>query len=90
MALVYERQIKDSKKIAEHLAGIREYSNEVLIQQYNRMFRLGLMDVHNQKLYVLALRIEFLKRFNKTPIIFEDNIILRLTKKIDIKYIYDK
>ena len=49
------------------------------------MWKLGLMDFHNQKLYVLSLRIEFLKRFDKSPIIFEDNIILRLTDEIELE-----
>ncbi|HIB46883.1 MAG TPA: hypothetical protein EYN07_02350 [Flavobacteriaceae bacterium] len=89
MAQIYERQKGDSEKITEQLVEIKEYSNEILVQQYNRMFRLGLMDVHIQKLYVLALRIEFIRRFGKAPIVFEDNIILRLTEKIDINYIYN-
>jgi len=76
MAQIYERRKGDYEQMAKHLTKEKNYTGEILIQQYNRMLKLGLMDVHAQKLYVLTLRIEFLERFDRTPILFEDNINL--------------
>lgn len=70
MAQIYERRIGDSEKIDEHLSEKEKYSEEILIRQYNRILKLKLRDTHSQKLYVLCLRIEFLKRYNKSPILF--------------------
>lgn len=85
MPQVYEPQKGDSEEISLHLKNINTYSDKILIRQYNRMVKLGLMDIHTQKLYVLSLRIAFLNRFNKSPIIFEDNVILRLSGEIEME-----
>jgi len=84
MAQLYEREEDDPIKIEQHLLEMETYSDAILIRQYNRLLRLGLRDFHFQKLYALALRIEFLRRFGKSPINLEENHIIRLTDEIEL------
>jgi hypothetical protein len=84
MAQIYEPLQGDSEMISIYLTEIRLLSDELLIRQYNRMVRLGLSDYHTQKLYVLSLRIEFLTRFDKSPVLFEENLVIRLTEEIEL------
>lgn len=84
MALLYERMEDDPIKIEKHLLEMETYSDTILIRQYNRLLRIGLYGCRFHKLYALALRTEFIRRFDKSPIIFEENHIIRLTDEIEL------
>jgi len=84
MTQLYERKKGDSFEVSKHLIAIEKLSDAILIRQYNRMLRIGFRNFHFQKLYILALRIEFLRRFDKSPILFEENHIIKLTVEIEL------
>ena len=62
---------------------ITNLKNEELIEQYNKQAILGIVGVHAQALKLLALRKVFIERFDKSPVLIEDDFSISLTGKID-------
>ena len=73
----------DSDMLDNYLKEFSDMSDQILIRQYNRMVKLGFIEFYFQKIYLLALRIEFLKRFDNSPILLEENYIIKLTGEIN-------
>ena len=65
---------------------IKNLKNEDLIDQYNEQAILGILGVHAQALKLLELRKAFIKRFDKSPILIEDDIVISLMGKIDATF----
>ena len=68
----------DQKQIENYLKSFRGYSNAELVEAYNKQAKLGIVGVHAQALYLMALNQELKFRFGKSPIILDENQILSL------------
>ena len=83
MEQIYIRRQGDKEQISKHLANMKQYSDKKLIKRYNSSVKTGIVGVHAQGLYLLAMRIEFLRRFDKSPVRFEDNCVIGLSGEIE-------
>ncbi len=59
-------------------------SNATLIDTYNSAWKVGIVGSHAQAVSYYALHVAFTKRFEKSPILIEDKIILSLTDPIKV------
>ena len=85
MKHVYINRIGDREKIIEYKSDLEKLSNRKLIDRYNSLAKVGIVGVHQQVLLIIALHQLFLKRFKKSPILVENNIIISL--KGEIRYV---
>ena len=70
----------DREVISEYKDRFKLYSNKELIKAYNALN--GLYGVHPQALHFIALRQEFLERFNQSPFKISMNNLIGLGDKI--------
>ena len=82
MQHVYIQREGDLEKVKEKLEYFKVKTNEELIDSYNDSVNCGIVGVHAQGLHLIAMRIEFLSRFKKSPVTLEDEIIIDLSGKI--------
>jgi hypothetical protein len=75
MEYIYIQRRGDTETITESINGFATISNESLIDDYNKQFKCGITGVHAQALYLMAMGHVFLKRFGKSPIYMEDNVL---------------
>ena len=68
MEQYYSRRQDDSQHISGFLENIEKLTNEELIQDYKNNLKVGLSGMHLHSLRLLALRIVFIRRFDKSPI----------------------
>lgn len=84
MEQYYSRRQDDVEHISGFLENIERLTDEELIQDYKNNLKVGLSGMHLHSLRLLALRIVFIRRFNKTPIKFIDNCIIRIGEGFEI------
>jgi hypothetical protein len=82
MKHVFITKIGDRATIIGLLEGNLKNSDMELIQQYNNSVKIGILGSHRQGQVLIALHHAFLKRFQKSPILFEENILISLTEPI--------
>ena len=75
MEYIYVYREDDAAEILEYRVGFIKKTAEELVELYNREARMGIIGVHRQTLYLLALKIEFDERFGLSPISFEDSVL---------------
>ena len=80
MKHVYTQRKGDKAEIINYIERFENYTNLELVNAYNS--QKAIYGVHRQGLYLYALDIVFKKRFNKSPISNEENIIFGLTGRI--------
>ena len=85
MKHVHIQRKGDREQISSFHKNIKEKTNQELVDSYNQSQQKGLFGVHAQALYIIALRFELLKRFNKSPITVKDNCIIGFTGKIKLE-----
>lgn len=61
----------DQETIQEVLNRFRFYNDQELVDTYNREARMGIIGIHQQQLYLIALSEVIRERFNHNPIFFE-------------------
>lgn len=83
MKYVYIKRISDEKIIEEYAAQFRQSSLEELVEDYNRQQKCGIVGVHRQALYLIAMRQEFLNRLKESPV-FLKNYILEMAGPVEI------
>ena len=81
MKYVFISREGDQETFRTFYKNLEAFPNEILLEQYNREVKIGIVGVHAQALKLLALRKIFLERFGESPIIFEDNMVISLTGK---------
>jgi len=64
------------------LSGYTQLDNAGLIEVYNSAWRVGIVGSHLQAVSYYALHIAFKRRFGKSPILIEEEIILSLSEPI--------
>lgn len=81
MDYIYIKREGDSESLKETVLKLKEFTNVELIASYNTEVECGITGVHSQALYLMAMGHVFFKRFGKSPIRMENNI-LELGKKV--------
>lgn len=72
----------DHEIIVSYKTEFEQLSNDDLIKRYNRSVEIGIVGVRQQSLMIFALGVVFMKRFGKSPVTFEQNLILGLSGEI--------
>jgi len=65
----------DVEEIRKYKKSFEQNSLEELIETYNKQARLGIVGVHQQALYLIALKQEFVERLINCPIYLKDHIL---------------
>lgn len=84
MEQYYTRRQDDVEHITGFLENIERLTDEELIQDYKNNLKVGLSGMHLHSLRLLALRIVFIRRFDKSPIEFKDNCVISLNKNFEL------
>jgi hypothetical protein len=69
----------------EYLETFKGQTSEDLIDRYNSSVKTGIVGVYAQAIMLVALRHEIKRRFGVSPILLEDNVILSLTGKVEVR-----
>lgn len=85
MEQLYIPRKGDRERVQENLEYFKAKTNQELIDSYNDSVNVGIVGDHGQGLHLIAMRIEFLKRFDKSPVILQENIIISLSGKIKLQ-----
>jgi hypothetical protein len=75
MEYIYIRREGDMPTITEKAKEFEASNNNSLISDYNKQSRCGITGVHAQALYLMSMGHVFLKRFGKSPIYMENNVL---------------
>lgn len=67
------------QRLANFAASLKAYSNEALVESYNKNFRTGPFGVNAQNVYMVALHREFESRFGKSPMTCEHDYVVTLS-----------
>ena len=81
---MYQNRENDKSVIQEYGERLAKDSLEELVDTFNRQVKCGIVGVHRQALYLIALRKEFLLRVEQTPIVIDDHKIIDLSEEIEI------
>lgn len=84
MEYVFIQRPGDKEEILELLNNFKEYSKEELIEDYNKAVEIGIVGSRAQAQKLIALNITFKTIFSSSPIKIENNILIRLTDKIEL------
>ena len=68
-----------------NLEAFKAQTSEELIDRYNSSVKTGIVGVYAQAIMLVALRHEIKRRFGVSPILLEDNMILSLTRRVEIQ-----
>ena len=69
----YREQDKDS--IVEYKKGFEVDTLESLVKSYNQQVKCGIVGVHEQVLYLIALRQEFKERLKESPVYLLEHVL---------------
>ena len=83
---IYQRRENDKSVIQEYGERLAKNSLEELVDAFNQQVKCGIVGVHRQALYLIALRKEFLIRVEQTPIVIDDHKIIDIKKEIEVLY----
>jgi hypothetical protein len=86
MEYVYIGMKGDREIITDKVKGFESCNNDSLIADYNKQSKCGITGVRGQALYLMAMGHVFFKRFGKSPIYMENNV---LGIKGQIKIVWD-
>jgi len=75
MEYIYIGRVGDKETIADKVKEFESSSNENLIEEYNKQSKCGITGVRGQALYLMAMGHVFFKRFGKSPIYMENNVL---------------
>jgi hypothetical protein len=75
MEYIYIRRKSDLEILHERVKTFQSFTNEELITAYNTQAKCGITGVHTQALYLMSMGHVFLKRFGKSPIYMENNVL---------------
>ena len=75
MEYVYIGMKGDREIITDKVKMFESCSNDSLIADYNKQSKCGITGVRGQALYLMAMGHVFFKRFGKSPIYMENNIL---------------
>ena len=73
------------ERCLENLETFKVQTSEELIDRYNSSVKTGIVGVYAQAIMLVALRYEIKRRFGVSPILLEENMILSLTGRVEIR-----
>ena len=73
------------ERCLESLEAFKAQTSEELIDRYNSSVKTGIVGVYAQAIKLVALRHEMKRRFGVSPILLEENMILSLTGRVEIR-----
>jgi hypothetical protein len=71
----YIRREQDEAVILEYKRGFQAETLEELLVSYNNQVKCGIVGVHRQALYLIALRQEFKERLKESPVYLLEHIL---------------
>ncbi len=84
MEYLFIQRPGDREAIGNFIQEFEGLTKEQLVQLYNRQVEIGIVGVHAQAQKIVALNIMFNQVFGSSPIIIENNILIKLTSKIEL------
>ena len=75
MEHIYFRKESDDKIISDYKKKLEAESLEELVDSYNRQVKCGIVGVHRQALYLMALKQEFKERLKESPVYLLNHIL---------------
>ena len=69
---IYSDYPEDNEIIKAYIERFNQYTNQELVDAYNRESKMGIVGVRRQALFLLALNHAFLNRFKNSPSLNED------------------
>jgi hypothetical protein len=74
----------DRERLLEHITQMKTFSLAELVDAYNASQRIGITGNQFQGVYLLGMHKVFLDSFGKSPIEWTNNILLKLTRSIEV------
>ncbi len=78
------------EEVLEHYNLIKDCSDEELIDSYNRQAEIGIVGVYKQAIHLLAMRLLFKERFDYSPIVIKDQVVISLSGKVTAQDLYER
>ncbi len=85
MKYVYIYRRGDKETFENYKNEFEKKSLSQLVKAYNDQARLGIVGVHQQSLFLIALRNVFISKIGESPITVEDDIVLGMKGEIAIE-----
>jgi hypothetical protein len=73
------------EEVEKNMLAIEKFTNEELVQAYNRSVKIGILAAYGQAVYLVSMRYVFLERFQKSPVLINDKIILKLSGMVKLE-----
>ncbi len=73
------------EEVEKNMLEIEKFTNEELVEAYNRQVKIGIVAVYAQAVYLASMRYVFLARFQKSPVLINDRIILKLSGLVKLE-----
>jgi hypothetical protein len=73
---IYFPRPGDREVILKYIESMMKDDDAATVARFEREKRIGITGVHQQALYLLALRAVMLERFKDSPILFDDNSVI--------------
>ena len=83
MEYIYIDREDDKNTISEYKKIFEDESLEELVESYNKQAKCGIVGVHQQALYLIALRQEFKERLKESPVYLLE-YVLGLVGEIEV------
>lgn len=74
-----------TETVERNMPKMKTFSNDELVQAYNRSVEIGIVGSYDQAVYLLSMRYVFLERYKKSPVLIHSKIILKLTDQIKLE-----
>lgn len=74
IAHIHIQRKGDDQIILDYIKSFKTYDDAKLIEAFEAQKKCGITGVHQQALYLIALRTVMMERFNDSPITIEDNL----------------
>jgi hypothetical protein len=79
---IYVSRATDQESFNKYYTDLIQESNQHLIDEYNKQAKLGFVGVHQQIVYLIALRKVMNTRFGKSPIRIENEVVVSMSGQI--------
>jgi hypothetical protein len=74
----------DRERLLEHYQTLSNATLEELVESYNKNVSIGITGTQAQGLYLLAMHKVFLNKCGSSPISWTDNMLLTLSKPVEV------
>ena len=75
MEHIYIAREQDKNSIADYKKSFEAKTLEALVVSYNSQVKCGIVGVHQQALYLIALRQEFRERLKESPVYLLEHVL---------------